>query len=177
MAAFPLFIVLLVLFLFGEMTQNVITRTELLPLPSATFMVEEGPSHGQGVGLSWVGPWAQHRHWHGLPGFIPPTIASQNPAVWLLGRGGRFWWRWAYVMACQVLYFINVGASSFAWGTFLVVRHSFSLPTPRSCRFGTQGVLSLRSLYEATQIQRLKTALGIKRDLFRLKFFLEICTD
>ena len=91
MAAFPLFFVVLVLFLFGEMTRNVITRTELLPLPSATFMVEEGPSHGQGVGLHWVGPWAQHRHWHGLPGFIPPTIASQNPAVWLLGRGGRFW--------------------------------------------------------------------------------------
>ena len=62
MTAFPLFFVFLVLFLFGEMTRNVITRTELLPLPLVTFMAEEDPSHGQGVGLPWIGPWAQHRH-------------------------------------------------------------------------------------------------------------------
>ena len=53
MAAFPLFFVVLVLFLFGEMTQNVITRTELLPLPSATFMADEGPSHGRGGSFPW----------------------------------------------------------------------------------------------------------------------------
>ena len=53
MSAFPLFFVVLVLFLFGEMTRNVITRTELLPLPSATFMVEEGPSHGRGGSFPW----------------------------------------------------------------------------------------------------------------------------
>ena len=47
MTVFPLLFVVLVLFLFGEMTRNVITRTELLPLPSATFMAEEGPSHGR----------------------------------------------------------------------------------------------------------------------------------
>ena len=47
MAAFPLLFVDLVPFLFGEMTRNVITRTELLPLPLATFMAEEGPSYGQ----------------------------------------------------------------------------------------------------------------------------------
>ena len=46
MVTFPLFFVVLVLFLFGEITQSVITRTELLPLPSATFMAEKGPSHG-----------------------------------------------------------------------------------------------------------------------------------
>ena len=58
-AVFPLFFVVLVLFLFGEMTRNVITRTELLPfLP----MAKEDPSHGQGVGLPWIGPWAQRRH-------------------------------------------------------------------------------------------------------------------
>ena len=69
MAVFPLFFVVLVLFLFGEMTRNVITRTKLLHLPSATLMAEEGPSlveedpsHGQGVGLPWIGPWAQRRH-------------------------------------------------------------------------------------------------------------------
>ena len=69
MAAFPLLFVLLVLFLFGEMTRNVITRIKLLPLPLATFMAEEGPFHGedhpshsQGVGLPWIGPWAQHRY-------------------------------------------------------------------------------------------------------------------
>ena len=32
MTVFPLLFVVLVLFLFGEMTRNVITRTELLPL-------------------------------------------------------------------------------------------------------------------------------------------------
>ena len=62
MAAFPLFFVVLVLFLFGEMTRNVITKTKLLPLPSATFMAEEDPSQGQRVGLPWIGPWAQRRH-------------------------------------------------------------------------------------------------------------------
>ena len=90
MAAFSLFFVVLVLFLFSEMTRSVITRTELLPLPSATFMAKEGPSYGRGVGLPWVGPWAQRWHWHGLPGFIPPIIAPQNPAIQLLGREEGF---------------------------------------------------------------------------------------
>ena len=62
MAVFPLFFVVLVLFLFGEMTRDVITKTKLLSLPLATFMAEEDPSHGQGVGLPWIGPWAQRRH-------------------------------------------------------------------------------------------------------------------
>ena len=62
MAAFPLLFAVLVLFLFGEMTRNVITRTELLSLPLATFMADEGPSHGRGVGLPWIGLWAQRRH-------------------------------------------------------------------------------------------------------------------
>ena len=53
MATFPLFFVVLVLFLLGEITQNVITRTELLHLPSATFMAEEGPSHGRGGSFPW----------------------------------------------------------------------------------------------------------------------------
>ena len=104
----------------------------------------------------------------GFPVLYPPTIAPQNPDVRLLGRRGGFWWRRAYVTACQVLSFINAEASSFARGTFLVVRHSFSLPTPCSYHFVTRGAPSLRSLYEATQIQRLKTALGIERDLSRL---------
>ena len=53
MTVFPLLFVVLVLFLFGEMTQNVITKTELLPLPSATFMADEGPSHGRGGSFPW----------------------------------------------------------------------------------------------------------------------------
>ena len=68
----------------------------------------------------------------GFPVLYPPIIAPQNPAVRLLGRRGEFWCRRAYVVACQVLSFTNAGASSFARGTFLVVRHSFSLPMPRS---------------------------------------------
>ena len=104
----------------------------------------------------------------GFPVLYLLTIAPQNPVVRLLGRRGGFWCRLANVMACQVLSFINVRASSFARDTFLVVRHSFSLPTPCSCHFGTRGVPSLRSLYEVMQIQRLKTALGIERDLSRL---------
>ena len=139
MVVFPLFFVILVLFLFGEMTRNVITRTKLLPLPSATFMVEEGPSHGRGGSFPWPrgGPSldraldpAQILTWASR--FYTPTIAPQNPVVRLLGRRGGFWCRRAYVMACQVLSFINVRASSFARDTFLVVRHSFSLPMPRS---------------------------------------------
>ena len=44
------------------MTQNVITRIELLPLPSATFMADEGPSHGRGGSFPWPrgGPSLDH---------------------------------------------------------------------------------------------------------------------
>ena len=53
MTAFPLLFVILVLFLFGKITRNVIIRTELLPFPSATFMAEEGPSRGLGGSFPW----------------------------------------------------------------------------------------------------------------------------
>ena len=71
MATFPLFFVILVLFLIGEMTRNVITSTELLLfalgyiygrgrsfswLGRVLLMAEEDPSQGQGVGLPWIGP-------------------------------------------------------------------------------------------------------------------------
>ena len=58
MAAFPLFFVVLVLFLFSEMTRGVIIRTELLPLSSAIVMAEEGPSYGRGGSFlgSGLGP-------------------------------------------------------------------------------------------------------------------------
>ena len=62
MAAFPLFFAILILFLFNETTLSVITRAELFPLPSATLMAEDDPSHGQGVGLLWIRTWAQRRH-------------------------------------------------------------------------------------------------------------------
>ena len=118
------------------------------------------PSLGWALGPALTLTWAS---WIYTPHNSPSKSCYPTPRT-----GGGFWWHLAYVMACHVLSFINAGASSFAWGTFLVVRHSFSLPTPRSCRFGTRGVLSLRSLYEASQIQRLKTTLGIERDLSRL---------
>ena len=46
MSAFPLFFVVLVLFLFGEMTRNVITRTELLPFAL-------GYIYGRGGSFPW----------------------------------------------------------------------------------------------------------------------------
>ena len=48
MAAFLLFFVVLVLFLFGGMTWGVIIRTESLPLSSAIVMADEGLSYGRG---------------------------------------------------------------------------------------------------------------------------------
>ena len=46
MAVFPLFFVVLVPFLSGEMTRGVIIRTESLLLSSAIVMAEEGSSYG-----------------------------------------------------------------------------------------------------------------------------------
>ena len=46
MTAFPLFFVVLVLFPFDEMTQNVVTRTELLPFA-------HGYIYGRGESFSW----------------------------------------------------------------------------------------------------------------------------
>ena len=54
-AAFPLFFVVLVLFLFGGMTRGVIIRTESLPLSSAIVMAEEGPSYGRGGSFLGLG--------------------------------------------------------------------------------------------------------------------------
>ena len=46
MVAFPLFFVVLVLFLFDEITRNVVTRTDLLPFAL-------GYTYGQGGSFSW----------------------------------------------------------------------------------------------------------------------------
>ena len=46
MTAFPLFFVVLVLFLFSEMTRNIVTRTELLPFAL-------GYIYGRGGSFSW----------------------------------------------------------------------------------------------------------------------------
>ena len=51
-----------------------------------------------------------------------PTIAPQNPAVWLLGRGGGFWCSRAYIMADQVSFPMGIRASSPAQGTLLAFR-------------------------------------------------------
>ena len=53
--------------------------------------------------------------------FFDPTIALQNPAVWLLGRRGGFWCPRAFIMACQVLSSVNARASSLVQGLFLVL--------------------------------------------------------
>ena len=45
-AVFPLFFVVLVLFLFGKMTRNVVTKTDLLPFAL-------GYTYGQGGSFSW----------------------------------------------------------------------------------------------------------------------------
>ena len=118
----------------------------LLPLLPSTISIRGGFPYGQEGVFPWVGPLAQYKYWNGPISLLPPTIAPQNSAVRLFGRRGGFWWHWASVTACHVLSSINARASSLAWGTFLAVRHSFSLSKPRSCRFGTRGVLLIRAL-------------------------------
>ena len=71
-----------------------------------------------GVGLGLDMKWA------GVTKFFGPTIAPQNPAVQLLGRGGGFWCPQAYVMAGRVLSFVSARASSPAQGTLLVLRYT-----------------------------------------------------
>ena len=46
--------------------------------------------------------------WAGVPRSFGFTIAPQNPAVWILGRGWGFWCPRATSLACQVL--SSVGA-------------------------------------------------------------------
>ena len=46
MVAFLLFFVVLILFLFGEMTRNVVTKTDLLPFAL-------GYTYGRGGSFSW----------------------------------------------------------------------------------------------------------------------------
>ena len=48
-------------------------------------------------------PWARYEMGR-VPKSFGPTIAPQNPAVRLLGRGGGFWCSRAYVRADRVLF-------------------------------------------------------------------------
>ena len=59
-----------------------------------------------GVGFGLNIKWAE------IVKFFGPTIAPQNPAVWLLGRKGGFWYPRAFIMACQVLSSISTRAFS-----------------------------------------------------------------
>ena len=62
--------------------------------------------------------------WAGVAKFFGPTIAPQNPAVYLLGRGGGFWCPRAYVTVGRVLSPVSARASSPAQGTFLAFRYT-----------------------------------------------------
>ena len=62
--------------------------------------------------------------WTGVAKFFGPTIAPQNPAVYLLGRGGGFWCPRAYVTVGRVLSPVSARASSPAQGTFLAFRYT-----------------------------------------------------
>ena len=53
--------------------------------------VKEDFPHARGGIFSWAGPLAQCRHRRGPIGFLPPTIALQNPAIRLLERKRGFW--------------------------------------------------------------------------------------
>ena len=66
-----------------------------------------------GVGLGLCMKWV------GAAEFFGPTIAPQNPAIWLLGRGGGFWCPRAYVMAGRVLSPVSARASSPTQGMLL----------------------------------------------------------
>ena len=59
--------------------------------------------------------------WAGVAKFFDPTIAPQNPALWLLGRREGFWCPRAFIMACQVLSSISARAFSLVQGTFLLL--------------------------------------------------------
>ena len=75
-----------------------------------------------GVGLRLDMKWVR------VAKFFGPTIAHENPAVRLLGRGGGFWCPRAYVTAGQLLSLVSARASSPAQGTLLVfryIRHAF----------------------------------------------------
>ena len=59
--------------------------------------------------------------WTRVAKFFGPTIASQNPIVRLLGRGGGFWCPRAYVTVSRVLSSVSARASSSAQGTLLAL--------------------------------------------------------
>ena len=131
------------------MPLSVIGRS-LCPRP---YLAEEGffPWPRRGSSLDWaLGPtcilvWA--------PQSITPTIAPRDSSFLPHGRKGG--------SRCDDSPFTSILHC-------LIVRYSFSLSKSRSCHFGTRGTLSLRSFYEVTQIQWLKTALQNGGDLSRL---------
>ena len=110
----PLSFSALVLLLFRGMIWSVITSDGLPPLSSATSMPRRVLPMAEEGFFPGLGPWPNVDVDMDLFGLLPPIITPQNPAVRLLGRRGGFWWRRAYVMACQILPSINARVSSLA---------------------------------------------------------------
>ena len=71
-----------------------------------------------GVGLGLDMKWTE------VAKLFGPTIAPQNPAVRLIGRGGGFWYPQAYVTAGWVLSSVSARAFSLAQGTLLALRYT-----------------------------------------------------
>ena len=100
---------------------------------------------GLGLDIKWVR----------VPRSFGPTIAPQNPAVQILGRGGGFWHSRAYIMADWVLFpYGRQGFFIYPWhalgaSAYEAHCHECFLFGDNADRFGIRKVYSMAPLWSA----------------------------
>ena len=106
-----------------------------------------------GMGLGLDIKWAR------VPRSFGPTIAPQNPAVQILGRGGGFWHSRAYIMADWVLFpYGGQGFFIYPWhdlgaSTYEAHCHECFLFGDNADRFDIQKVYSMAPLWSSADLE------------------------
>ena len=112
-------------------------------------------------GNSSSSTWALGLKWNGPKPLEPsgPTIAPQNHAAQLLGRGGGFWRSRAYIMAGWVLFPYGCqGFFVYPWhtpsaSTYEVHCHQCFLFGNNADRFGIRNVYSMAPLWSGVDLE------------------------
>ena len=112
-------------------------------------------------GTSSSSVWASGLKWNGPKPLEPsgPTIAPQNHAAWLLGRGGGFWHSRAYIMADWVLFPYGCpGSFVYPWHApgalaYEVHCHQCFLFGDNTNRFSIRNVYSMATLLSGADLE------------------------
>ena len=135
---------------------------------------------------SFSSAWTLGLEWNGPRPVEPsgPTIAPQNPAVWLLGRRGGFWRSRAYVMIGWVSF--PYGCQSFLdypWhapsvSAYKVHRHHSLFFGDNADRFGIQKAYSMAPLWSGADLE-IEGSLGnwVKFILLDIPSLNSVCSE